>query len=95
MKSSNTYIRKPLVAAISGVLASASPVAFAQDTGADVLEEILVTASRREQRMEDIPYNISAVSGTDIEDQNMADNAELMRSVSGVYPSTMRGSGND
>jgi len=84
MKSSNTYIRKPLVAAISGVLASASPVAFAQDTGADVLEEILVTASRREQRIEDIPYNISAVDGSDIEDQNMVDNAELMRSIAGV-----------
>lgn len=84
MKSSNMYIRKPLVAAISGVLASASPVVFAQDSGADVLEEILVTASRREQRIEDIPFNISAMDGSDIEDQNMVDNAELMRSFAGV-----------
>ena len=85
MKSSNTFVRKPLVAAISGVLASASPVAMAQDdAGADTIEEILVTASRREQRIEDIPYNISAVDGQAIEDQNVIDTAELMRSISGV-----------
>ena len=81
MKSSNTFVRKPLVVAISGALAGTSPVVLAQSSndGADVLEEILVTASRREQRIEDIPYNISAVDGSDIEDQNMVDTAELMR----------------
>ena len=86
MKSSNTFIRKPLVIAISGALAGTSPVVLAQsaDDGADVLEEILVTASRREQRIEDIPYNISAVDGGDIEDQNIMDSAELMRSIAGV-----------
>jgi iron complex outermembrane receptor protein len=85
MKSSNIFVRKPLVTAISGVLASASPMAMAQsDAGADAIEEILVTASRREQRIEDIPYNISAVDGGDIEDQNIVDSAELMRSISGV-----------
>ena len=86
MKSSNTFTKKPLVVAISGVLAGTSPVVMAQsaDDGADVLEEILVTASRREQRIEDIPYNISAVDGSDIEDQNILDSAELMRSIAGV-----------
>ncbi|MDH3982897.1 MAG: TonB-dependent receptor [Gammaproteobacteria bacterium] len=86
MKSSNTFTKKPLVVAVSGVLAGTSPVVMAQsaDDGADVLEEILVTASRREQRIEDIPYNISAVDGGDIEDQNILDSAELMRSIAGV-----------
>ena len=86
MKSSNMFIKKPLVVAVSGVLAGTSPVVLAQsaDDGADVLEEILVTASRREQRIEDIPYNISAVDGGDIEDQNILDSAELMRSIAGV-----------
>ena len=80
------FIKKPLVVAVSGVLAGTSPVVMAQsaDDGADVLEEILVTASRREQRIEDIPYNISAVDGGDIEDQNILDSAELMRSIAGV-----------
>jgi outer membrane cobalamin receptor len=86
MKSSNIFTKKPLVVAVGGVLAGTSPVVMAQsaDEGADVLEEIMVTASRREQRIEDIPYNISAVDGGDIEDQNILDSAELMRSIAGV-----------
>jgi len=86
MKPSKPFVRKPLVAAISGVLAGTSPLAIAQqsDTDGDVLEEILVTASRREQRMEDIPYNISAVDGSEIEGRNIVDTAELMRTISGV-----------
>ncbi|MDH3435064.1 MAG: TonB-dependent receptor [Gammaproteobacteria bacterium] len=54
------------------------------EPGAGVLEEIIVTASRREQTIQDIPYNISAVQGTDIEAQNIVDTAELMRTISGV-----------
>lgn len=86
MNSKTNFSRKPLALAIGTALAGTSPVALAQsaDTGADVLEEILVTASRREQRIEDIPYNISAVDGDDIEAQNMVDTAELMRTISGI-----------
>lgn len=70
--------------ALTGLLAM--PV-LAQDaeTGGDItLEEIVVTASRRAERIQDIPYNISAVSGARIEDAKMLDSAELLRSVSGV-----------
>ena len=87
MNTSKTFIRKPLFVAISGALAgSAAPVALAQSVDADagVLEEIIVTASRREQSIQDIPYNISAVQGDDIEAQNIVDTSELMRTVAGV-----------
>ena len=86
MNTTKNFTKKPLVAAIGGVLASTSPVAIAQsgETASDVLEEILVTASRREQSIQDIPYNISAVQGEDIDAQNIVDNAELMRSIAGV-----------
>jgi len=87
MNTSKTFIRKPLFVAIGGALAgSAAPVALAQSVDAEsgLLDEIIVTASRREQSIQDIPYNISAVDGNTIEDQNMADTAELMRSVAGV-----------
>lgn len=62
------------------------PAASAQDVDDEtvVFEEILVTATRRAERIQDIPYNISAVSGARIEDANMLDSAELLRSVSGV-----------
>ena len=35
--------------------------------GFEMLEEIIVTASARKQSMVDIPYNISAMSGTEME----------------------------
>ena len=57
MNTTKTFFRKPLVMAIGGALAgTAAPVAVAQSDGADALDEIIVTASRREQSILDIPY---------------------------------------
>ena len=87
MNTTNPMMRKPLVAAISGALAGTiAPAAFAQSVDADSgsLEEIVVTASRREQNIQDIPYNISAVQGSDIEAQNIVDTSDLMRTIAGV-----------
>ena len=49
-----------LAAAITLALGAAQ--AYAADPG-DNLQEIVVTANRREQNLIDVPYNISAVSG--------------------------------
>jgi len=49
-----------------------------------VLSEIVVTATRREARVLDIPYNISAVSGASIEESQVQSTAELLRSVPGI-----------
>ncbi|MDZ7768444.1 MAG: TonB-dependent receptor plug domain-containing protein [Woeseiaceae bacterium] len=48
------------------------------------LEEIVVTATRRESSVLDIPYNISAISGTTLEEALVVDNWELMRNVAGA-----------
>ncbi|MBW8304477.1 MAG: TonB-dependent receptor plug domain-containing protein, partial [Brevundimonas sp.] len=48
------------------------------------LGDVVVTATRREQSVLDVPYNISAVSGEAIEDAKMTDSAELMRGIPGV-----------
>ncbi|MEM8696681.1 MAG: TonB-dependent receptor [Pseudomonadota bacterium] len=45
---------------------------------------IVVTATRREENITDVPYNISAVSGDTIEAARIYDEAELLRSVPGV-----------
>ena len=45
---------------------------------------IVVTATRREESIVDVPYNISAVSGDTIESAKTFDSAELLRSVPGV-----------
>lgn len=48
------------------------------------MEEVLVTSSAREQAAEDIPYNISVMSGDDLTDRQINDQAELLRAMSGV-----------
>jgi iron complex outermembrane recepter protein len=78
--------RSPIAAAVAAILGSAS--AHAQtapgEAAASGLEEIIVTATRRPQNIVDVPYNISVVSGQQIEDDHVLDTAELMRSVPGV-----------
>jgi outer membrane receptor protein involved in Fe transport len=77
--------RTPLAVAVSGVLAStAIPViAFAQDQ--PQIEEIVVTATRREQNVQDIPINIASFDGNLLDTREIHDLAELGRNVPGLY----------
>ncbi len=85
MSSNHRFYRTPLAAAIGGILAQASPVAVAQSSDNEAaLEEIVVTATRRESSVLDIPYNISAISGNTLEEALVVDNWELMRNVAGA-----------
>ena len=77
------------LAIVAGLLAPAQvfaqdAAAAASDTQPTELDRITVTAQGREQDILDVPYNISAVSGDAIEQANILDTAELMRSVPGV-----------
>jgi outer membrane receptor protein involved in Fe transport len=47
-------------------------------------EEIIVTATRREQTVQEIPFNISAVSGAALEKANIIDSIDALRSMAGV-----------
>ncbi|SHF91758.1 Outer membrane receptor proteins, mostly Fe transport [Microbulbifer donghaiensis] len=70
------------VAAVSaGTLLSMPQVSLAQEAA---LEEVIVTATRRAQSVQDIPYNISAVAGDDLEASQVTDSAEMMRSIAGL-----------
>ena len=77
------------LAIVAGLLIPAQ--AFAQDAAVETkdtepteLATVTVTAQGREQDILAVPYNISAVSGETIEQQNILDTAELMRGVAGV-----------
>ena len=90
MRAQQQIKRNTLFAAITTalVVSTASSPALAQDqaVGNDDLriEEITVTATRREEKLSDIPYNISAISGEMIEDFQVQSNEELMRAIPGV-----------
>jgi len=72
-----------------GILTDA---AIAQQTAADTgqLEDIVVTAQKRESTIETTPISLTAVSGADITARGITDLSSLMQSVPGV---SMRTSG--
>src|SRR5882672_11287576 len=87
--NSHVFFRKrPIAAAIHALTVPAAlvfvvPSAVAEP--ADTVETITVTATRREEVVQDVPINISAVSGNDIEQQGIVSLAQLSQWVPGLY----------
>lgn len=73
-----------LAAAIGFALALASVESALAESAAPQLEEVIVTANRREQNVIDVPYNISAVSNREIVEAGIIDVQGLERVVPGV-----------
>ena len=76
--------RTRLAAAVSAVLAAAAQLQSIQAYAADDLEEIVVTATRRNQTVSDIPYNISAVGAADIAAAGVTDLQGLTHMIPGL-----------
>ncbi|WP_304176399.1 TonB-dependent receptor [Phenylobacterium aquaticum] len=71
--------------AVSLSLMASQALAEAAKPAADAtVAEVVVTATRREERVLDVPYNISAVSGQAIDQAKVQSTAELLRTVPGV-----------
>jgi outer membrane receptor protein involved in Fe transport len=76
--------------ALATTLAAAPQAAFAQDAEADQAEDstygnqILVTAQKIEQRAQDVPITISAVSGEQIRELGVNDLDELSNYIPGL-----------
>jgi iron complex outermembrane recepter protein len=76
--------KSAIALAVSSVLAGGTQAAHAQDTPSVALSEVVVTATRREQSIQDIPFNISAVSGETLEKANIVDSVEALRAMAGI-----------
>jgi iron complex outermembrane recepter protein len=64
---------------------SAVPFASAQEAGAqDRTDVVVVTATRRAEDVQDIPLNIAAVGGAQIEQQGFAELADVLAYVPGI-----------
>ena len=75
---------KRLLSVLSIIAFTAIPnVTFAQD-GALVLEEVVVTATKKEENVQDIAQTVNAVTGTTLDDYQIRDLSELSQIVSGV-----------
>src|SRR5690606_20169335 len=75
----------PLAAAVAAAIGSTyGPGALAQDGMRPAVEEIIVTASRRETTVQELPFNISAISGDALERQRLSSLTEFSRWVPGL-----------
>ncbi|NRA43280.1 MAG: TonB-dependent receptor plug domain-containing protein, partial [Pseudomonadales bacterium] len=86
-KFKKKYIITAISTAMLSQLAAAqtdSQAATDEEAQGPVFEEVVVTATRREQTVQEIPFNISAVSGDDIDEAGYVSAAELFRGVPGV-----------
>jgi iron complex outermembrane receptor protein len=59
-------------------------VAFAQQPGARPLEEIIVTAQKRSESLQEIPFSVAAVTEENIRRSGSSNIVELARNVSGL-----------
>ena len=88
---SNATTKKPnlkVKALVSAVAAASSgiPNAYAAE-----LEEIIVTATRRAQTVQEIPYNISVFGGEDLANTGLINADDLLQQIPGVFVSSVGG----
>ena len=82
-----TFRKAPLALAVSSALLlpmAASAEQEQQNTAEWQVERITVTASRRPQMAEEIPYNISVISGQQLEERHIIDSVDMMREMAGI-----------
>jgi len=78
----NTHKRTRLVSAVS--LALASSFAFGQSSGTTLLEEVVVTAQKREQSIQDAPLTVNVFSGARLESAQLNDIRDLANYTPGL-----------
>ena len=87
MRSQNYLTVLPLLPSIVATL----PLATSSGTvGAQELEEVMVTAQRREQSVQDIPMSITAFTGDQLEVRQIADILDLQFSVPNLLVDGLR-----
>lgn len=80
------------VGAVGAALTSTAVLAQQQSPPDGQLAEIVVTAQKREQRLQDVPLSVSAVSGDEMDREGARDFHDILLSIPGVsYSSTEPG----
>ncbi|MGB6229944.1 MAG: TonB-dependent receptor [Litorimonas sp.] len=79
----------------SALCALATPLlpakAQAQDSGPVVLDEVIVTAQRREENLQDVPVSVSAFTPTELERQGITDTTDLMGALPNIQVTSAYG----
>jgi len=85
--NNNKRASRKLLSTVAGVAVAMTGIygGVANAQGGMVLDEIIVTAQKREQSLEDVPASVSAISGEVIRDY--LGSAENIRALAGRVPS--------
>ncbi len=76
--------KKPAIVGLRSIICAAVATAILSPTvSAQALEEIVVTAQRREQSLQEVPISIEAITGAMIDKQGFRDMAELTNFATG------------
>ena len=99
MKIANTVIRSAMLSTISIASLGLGTVAYAQDEAAAEEEEfaedaIIVTATKREQTLQDVPISVSVTSGETIERAQVRDLLDLQTLVPSLKVGQLQSSAN-
>lgn len=98
MTIKSTFTRALLLSSSAAIAGIAAP-AMAQDTAplneeaSDVTQGngIIVTARRREERLQDVPLSITAISGDDLEQQGVLEITQVAQTVPNITLEVSRG----
>lgn len=74
----------PAMASIAVPVTSFAQVAAAPAASGDELSEIVVTATRREERLQDVPLSVSAISGDQLKSAGFQNLQDIQYQMSGV-----------
>jgi iron complex outermembrane receptor protein len=78
------FIAKPITLTVAAVtLSTLNPLALAQTKS--VLEEVIVTAQKREQRLQDVPIAVTAFSGAQLKSLGVTNSFDIAAFTPGVH----------
>lgn len=77
----SSAVTSALLMGMTSTMALAAETSEATDGKIEVIE---VTANRRTQSIQEVPYNISAVTGDELESANIIDASDMMRGIAGI-----------
>ncbi|MBS0375383.1 MAG: TonB-dependent receptor [Proteobacteria bacterium] len=77
-------VRMGMAATLAAILPAGAPLAQTADKSANSLDEIVVTATRREERLQDVPISVSAFSQEKLDSQGLKNIDDLSRLSPGM-----------
>ncbi|MEH6589789.1 MAG: TonB-dependent receptor [Halioglobus sp.] len=83
--TSGTFLRKTLATAIAVSSTLATTMVWSQTGTGLMLEEVIVTAQKRSESLQDVPIAVSVVSGDKLESANLKNLQEMSQYVPNFY----------